>query len=225
MTGSTGASIPLDVATRQMTIANFDLRPASGIEILGIATATCLLTFVLCSMFWTGLRILWDVCYLKSNVSDIPPITNAPKKRDEVGRSVRKWSSIGSGLQTNNDGHKASSYTSHFTRSASHTRVKILKKTHATARQYYHTQIARGGKPASRKPLLLPNTAINTIRRKNNTLDMEEGLGLSSNATASFANGSHSTHPSGTASCRESKSEKNTNDFDKSFLHCRTASL
>ncbi|KAI1200456.1 hypothetical protein F5X97DRAFT_340552 [Nemania serpens] len=201
---STGASIPLDVATRQMTIANFDPRPASHIEILGLATAICLLVFVLCTMLCTGLRKLWDVCSPKSDVSDIPPPMKTPKKRDQVRRSTRKWSFI-SRLRTNHDGQKEGSLASHLTSSASNTRVKILKKTYTATKQDYYTQIPARCKPASRKPLLLPNAGINTIRRKDTTLDMEEGLGLSPNAAASSASGGHSTQPSGTASCRESK--------------------
>ncbi|KAI1190602.1 hypothetical protein F5B17DRAFT_64036 [Nemania serpens] len=223
MTASAGAGIPLDVATRQMTITNFDLRAANGIEILGITTAIFLLALILCRILCTGLLTLWDLCCLQSGVSDmIPPIMKMPKKRDEVRRSTRKWSFI-SRLRTNHGEQEGSPYTPHSTSSASKTRVKI--KPHATIKRNYYTQIPDRCKPPSRKPLPLPKAAISTTRRKDTTLDMEEGLGLSSNAAASFPNGDHFTHPSGTASCRESKSEKSIHNFDKSFLHCRTASL
>lgn len=137
-------------------------------------------------------------------------------------RSTRKWSFI-SRLRTNHGEQEGSPYTPHSTSSASKTRVKI--KPHATIKRNYYTQIPDRCKPPSRKPLPLPKAAISTTRGKDTTLDMEEGLGLSSNAAASFPNGDHFTHPSGTASCRESKSEKSIHNFDKSFLHCRTASL
>ncbi len=57
-TDAPGATVSMDIATRQMSTASFDLRPASDIEILGIATATCLLAFFLCYMLYTGLRML-----------------------------------------------------------------------------------------------------------------------------------------------------------------------
>ncbi|KAI1116227.1 hypothetical protein F5Y14DRAFT_408617 [Nemania sp. NC0429] len=215
---STGASIPLDIATRQMTIANFDFRPANGTEILGIATATCLLGLVLCCMFWTGLRMLWDACPPKSDVSDIPPIMKTPEKGGEEQQPTRQWPLISRGTQTEYDGQEESPCTA---------RVRRFQKPHAaTQQQQYYTQFSARRKRGSRKPLLLPNAAINTTRQKDTTLDMEEGLGSGSNAADYFVNGGDcSAHPSGTASCRVSKSEKSLEDFDMSFLHCRTASL
>ncbi|KAI8948285.1 hypothetical protein F4801DRAFT_468400 [Xylaria longipes] len=222
-------SVPMDIATRQMSIANFDPSPASGVEILGIATATCLLAFFLCIILCTGLRIScysWYTSASESYIGDAPSIMKMSGKRDESQRPISKWTATFLGRsRTSHDGQQHNSQTPCFARPGCIARMKIMRRNNAVPERYYYTQIPPRCKPLPRKPLLIPNSVISSIKRKDTTLDMEEGLYFNYDTAAAVPNGLDDfTHPNGMATYRESKA-KNGDHSGISFLHCRTTSL
>ncbi|KAI3344022.1 hypothetical protein F4824DRAFT_30579 [Ustulina deusta] len=215
-TDAPGATVSMDIATRQMSTASFDLRPASDIEILGIATATCLLALFLCYMLYTGLRMLSYASFA----------VKTSWKRGETPRSVCEWSATHSQPRASYDGQQEDSRTPYFANSARNTRMKTPWGKPVIMKQYYHTQIPARRKPLSRKPLPMSNSMISSIRWKDTTLDMEEGWSLRSDATASVADKyDDATRPNETTSYRESKVKENGGYSDRSFLHSYTASL
>ncbi|KAI0118871.1 hypothetical protein GGR51DRAFT_570630 [Nemania sp. FL0031] len=221
----TSTGVLIDMTARRVPTTSLSLRPASDIEILGIATATCLLAIFLCSVLWAGARVLRCAYSPKLDRSDTSHITTTSDIRAGATLSVRKWSSIPSSRsQDSSSGQQRGSQTPRFTNATSNKRMKIPWKNHVITKQYYYTQMVPRCKPASRKPLLFSNPRMTSIRWKDTTLDMEEGLSLRSNAAA-ITNG-HDDFPclKRVALCRESK-EKDAGDLNNSFLPGRVASL
>ncbi|KAI1755344.1 hypothetical protein F4782DRAFT_401419 [Xylaria castorea] len=219
----------MDVATRQMSITNFDPSPAGGIEVLGVATATCLLAFFLCIILCAGLRILCYSRYASSpefDVGDTHRIIRMSVEKNESEQSICKWTVIPPSLsRTVYDERQDISQKPCSTRPGCITRMKITRRNNVTPERHYYTQIPTRCKPVSRKPLLMPNSVISSIRRGDTTLDMEEGLSLSYDAAAAVPNGlGDLTRPYGTVKCREPKT-KNGEHSGRSFLHCRVTSL
>lgn len=229
MTASTGISLSMDIATRQMSIANFDPSPASGIEILGVATATCLLAFFLCLLLCAGLRISCCSWYSSSPGSDVnnaPHIITTSGEKCRSQRLIRKW--IGIPLRQPgivSDEQQDISQTPCSAKLSRISRMRITRRNNAIPTRYYYTQFPPRYKPVSRKPLFMPNSVISSIRQENMTSDIEEGLGLSYDATAAPPNGlGDFARSQGTTTCNESKA-KNREHSDRSFLHYRTTSL
>ncbi|KAJ8124939.1 hypothetical protein O1611_g8700 [Lasiodiplodia mahajangana] len=224
-----GTNIQIDVDAREVSTVSTNLRPASDIEILGVATATCLLAFFICSVLWTGLRRLRRTYSPELDRSGTHQTTMTSSKRDGATPSIRKWSSIPSIRSRDGSSEQQQqqqdSQTSRSTNSASNKRMKISWKNHVISKQYYYTQMAARCKPASRKPLLLPNSTIASIRWKDTTLDMEEGLSLRSNAVAAATNSHDDFSRLKRLALRGELQEKNVDDLKISFLPCRIASL
>ncbi|KAI1180238.1 hypothetical protein F4777DRAFT_305110 [Nemania sp. FL0916] len=227
MAVSTRAGALLEAAARRMSSKEVDPFPASSIEILGIGTATCLLAFFACSMFCTAFRLLWIACSSRPKASNVPSTTKASGYKGGLPSSICEWPLIPSdGSRTSWDGQRKNSLTPHFRRSACDARMKIYSKTHPVTKQYSHTRISAKHKSMPRKPLTRSTQMITSIRRKGTTLDMEEGLISRSNPTLKLtSNYGRSSYRSGTVSCREPKVKREKDECNKSFLHCRTASL
>ncbi|KAI0443426.1 hypothetical protein F4803DRAFT_315927 [Xylaria telfairii] len=228
MTVSTSISVSMDIATRQMSIANFDPSPASGIEILGIATATCLLAFFLCLLLCAGLRIScysWYSSSLGSDVSDAPHIITNSGEKYRSQQLIRKWAGTPPrqpGIHY--DGQQDISQTPCSTKPSRISRMKITRRNSVIPTRYY-TQIPPRYKPVSRKPLFMRNSVIDSTRLENMTSDMEEGLSLSYGTAVAAPNGLDDfARPQGTAICNELKA-MNDEHSGRSFLHYRTTSL
>ncbi|GAW26018.1 hypothetical protein SAMD00023353_1900180 [Rosellinia necatrix] len=218
MTASTRTGVPLDVATRQMSIASFHPRSASEIEILGIATATCLLAFFLCLMICMGLWMSWDAQFPGSNAPDLLHTTETFAERGRAFRSIRRWTGIPpSRSRTGYDGQIDGPRIPYFVGSAPATRMKTLKKSCGITNRYYHTRIPAKCKLLPRRPLLSAHVMIDSIRQKGPMLDMEEGLGLIPNTTTTVDNSPNCTRSTTVASSADRP--------DAPFLHSRTASL
>ncbi|KAI3336794.1 hypothetical protein HD806DRAFT_542579 [Xylariaceae sp. AK1471] len=223
MTTSIRAGIPENVVARQTSIETYGLRPASGIEILGIATATCLLAFFLCTMFCTILRISWCAYFPNSDACIAPHTTKISEKRGKVSRSIRKWSSTPlSRPRICYDRAADPSQTPYYTSSAYNTRIKTLGESYLSITQNGCAHI-----PTRYKLLLMPDSTTTSTRRQETTLDLEEGLSLKSNATAvATEDYDDFTRRNGAASHTEANlGEMNKAHFDSSFLPYRTASL
>ncbi|KAI0456194.1 hypothetical protein F5B21DRAFT_165029 [Xylaria acuta] len=229
MTVSMSISVPMDVATRQMSITNFDPSPASGIEILGIATATCLLAFFLCILLCAGLQISCDSWYgfsLESDVGDVPRIIKTSGEKDGSQRSICKWTVTPLGQsRTVYDEQQDISQAPCSARPGCITRMKITRRNNVIPERYYYTHIPPRCKPVSRKALLMPSSGISSTRREDATLDMEEGLNLSYDAATPVPNSPGDfTRSYRIGTCRESK-VKNGEHPGRPFLHSRTTSL
>ncbi|KAI0476662.1 hypothetical protein F4859DRAFT_57186 [Xylaria cf. heliscus] len=229
MTVSTNINVPMDIATRQMSITKFDPSPAGSIEILGIATATCLLAFFLCIIFCAGLQILCHSRYSsspESSVGHVPYIIKTSGEKDKSRRSICAWNATHLGRPRTFYGEQQDiSETPFSARLGCITRMKITRRSNVIPEKHYYTQIPPRCKPVSRKPLSMPNTTINSIKREDTTLDMEEGLSLSYKADTAIPTALNGfTRPHGTATCREPKA-KSGEHSNISFLHCRTTSL
>ncbi|KAI1133047.1 hypothetical protein F5Y10DRAFT_155433 [Nemania abortiva] len=221
MTTSPNTPVSIDVTTRQMSTTSLDIQPASYAEILGIATATCLLASFLCCVLLVGLRMLWQACYPKFDSTSAPKTSG---KRDEATPSVGKWSFIACIRSRDSHGDQQDGTpTPHFTNSAGNRRMQILRNNHK--KQYYYTQMAARCKPASRKPLPQSNFTITPIRWKDTTLDMEEGLSLRSHVAAAVNNAHDESAGSNKMASSVELEAKDADDSNLSFLPCRTASL
>ncbi|KAI1742127.1 hypothetical protein F4680DRAFT_412978 [Xylaria scruposa] len=222
-------NIPMTVATRQMSIATFDPSPASGIELLGIATATCLLAFFLCVLFCAGLRIFshsWYASYPGLHRGNTPHIIRTSAEEDGSEQSIGKRTITPfSRSRIFHDEQQDFSQPPYSARPGCITRMKIARRNNIIPERYYYTQILPRCKPVSRKRLFMPNPAISSMRREYTTLDMEEGFGLSYDAAAAVPNDlTDFPRPYETATCRESKA-KTGEHTGRSFLHCRGTSL
>ncbi|KAI0857966.1 hypothetical protein F4860DRAFT_487744 [Xylaria cubensis] len=229
MTVSLNIYTPMDIATRQMSITTFDPSPASGIELLGIATATCLLAFFLCVLFCAGLRIFSYSYYASSpelHRGNTPHIIRTSAEEDGSEQSICKQ--IVTPLSRSpifHDEQQDDSQLPCSTRPGCVTRMKIARRHNVIPERYYYTQISPRCKPLSRKRLLMSKPLTRSVRMKDTTLDMEEGLDLGYDAAAAVPNGpSDVPRPYETATCRESKA-KNGENSGRSFLHCRGTSL
>ncbi|TRX94431.1 hypothetical protein FHL15_004586 [Xylaria flabelliformis] len=230
MTVSLNIDIPMDIAARQMSITTFGPSPASGIEVLGIATATCLLAFFLCLLFCAGLRIFsysWFASSPELHRGDTPRIIRTSAEQDGSEQSICKR--IVTPLSRSpifHDEQPDDSQPPCSARPGCVTRMKIARRNNIIPERYYYTQIPPKCKPLSRKRLLMSKPVISSVRRENTTLDMEEGLGLSYDAAAAAV--PHGLgdlpRPYETATCRESKT-KDGEHPGRSFLHCRGTSL
>ncbi|KAI1423817.1 hypothetical protein F5Y12DRAFT_715937 [Xylaria sp. FL1777] len=208
ITGDPGARLSMGIVTRQMSTASFDLRPAGDIEILGIATATCLLAFFLCYMLCTGLRTLLYASFAMKT----------PRKRGETSRSGCEWSATPlSWPQTGYDGEQEDSRTPYLTSSVRITRTKTPWENPITTKKYCYTQIPARRKPLSRRPLQMSNSMLSSNRWKDTALDTEKSWSLTPNATISVL--------TDTASCKESTAKENGGYSDRSFLQYYSASL
>lgn len=226
MTISMRSDVPIGIATRQMSIASFDLRPASDIEILGIATATCLLAICLFSMLLAVLQKIWHVFSLKLGASDNSHITKTSEKRSETNRSILRWLSIPLGRSRGSyDRQQDNTQTQDLTSSTCKQRMRVSWENHVIMKQYYYTHIPTRCKPTSTEPPLPLSPKMKVTRRKITTLDMEEGLSLKSNA-AGIATNLHDnlTRSNLVSFCREPEM-KDADDSNRSFLHGRAASL
>lgn len=142
----------MDIATRPRPPKSLDLPefiPATEVEILGTATATCLLGFLLGYMLYTGLRLLF--------LTSLPEKT--PKERDETG----KWSF--STLRRSRISYDRRKETPYLTSTAHEVRIMTPWEKPVIMKQYYHTQIPARRKPLSRKPLL--GCLTNSMRSAN----------------------------------------------------------
>ncbi|KAI0435163.1 hypothetical protein F5Y09DRAFT_293895 [Xylaria sp. FL1042] len=189
----------MDIVARQMPAASLHLRPAGDIELLGIATATCLLAFFLCSMLCTGLWMLRHAVFA----------IKAGRKRGEISRPVCEWTA--NPLDPSHiscDGYQEDSKIPYSTSSARVTQMKAPWEKLVTAKQYSYTQIPARRKPISRKPLLLSDPMLYSNSWKDTELDTDRRWNLRSNETSSF----------------ESKTKENRGYSDRSFLHYSTIS-
>ncbi|KAI0402899.1 hypothetical protein F4802DRAFT_330509 [Xylaria palmicola] len=223
------ADVPTDVAIRQLSIANFDPRPANGVEILGIAVATCLLAFFLCNMLCIGLCLLRHTFSPTINIGDAPNVTPPISKTTEgvgkIPRSVYKGPAMP--LTQTHSGYNEqqnSSLVSYPLKPGCNARMGISRINHLVTKRHYYTQILPEYRPVTRKRLRISIPGKIPARQKDTTLDMEEGLVLKFDAGAHHPDKSdHSTPPNGTLPRRESKSK--SGDSEKSFLRHRAASL
>ncbi|KAI0531523.1 hypothetical protein GGR58DRAFT_524449 [Xylaria digitata] len=225
--GDPSATSSMDPATRQMPTANFYLRPASDVEILGITTATFLLALFLCYMLYVGLPMSSCVFLTKSYARDLPHIVKTSSGRDTFSQSVCEWTTIPlTRSRASYHGQHEEYQTPYFTCSAQNSRTKWSGETPITTKQYYYTRIRGRGKPLSRKPLLISNSVIHSIRQKDMALGMEEGLSLRPSTTAVVAGKyDNAIRPNETTSCMESEAKENRGHFDRSFLRHYTVSL
>ncbi|KAI1814817.1 hypothetical protein GGS20DRAFT_378913 [Poronia punctata] len=79
-----------DPALRPL-LNNIYLQPASNLEILGIATATCLLSFFLCAMLCTIFRVWWPDLFCRSDTVDALRVIEVLERRYQLRRSLRNW--------------------------------------------------------------------------------------------------------------------------------------
>ncbi|KAI1824817.1 hypothetical protein F4861DRAFT_228234 [Xylaria intraflava] len=203
MTATIDTTAPINVAVRQMSMKHFDLRPASNIELLGIAIATCLLAFFLSVMLCTGIRISWGSVSPAPDAGDIPN-TSIPGKGSKTARSIRKWSTV----------------------SLSRLRTRYYDDLHDCPQTPYFASLGYNKRMRlSRKPLLMVVPTITSVERKDAVFDLEEGLGLKSASYSAVSNGYGDSLRPGEVVCRGLKPKKNGDHSGGSFLHYRTASL
>lgn len=206
---SKGASVPLNIVARQMSVTNFEARPASNLQVLAIATATCLLALFLCSLVFIWLQDSLYPSFPEPDVGDVLYYNmKTPKERDGISRAGRNWASCSLGRPRSvHDRQRETPQESLFAGSAFETRFGMSRKSYTiTGRHLYKS--------------LVSNPTKGSIRRKNTTLDMEEGLSLISNAT----NGYDYTRPAGAVPYEERGLQMTRDHSDISFLHRRTAS-
>ncbi|RWA08018.1 hypothetical protein EKO27_g7086 [Xylaria grammica] len=225
--GDAGVIEPMDIATRQMPTASFDLGPAGDVEILGIATATCLLAFFLCYTLYMGLWMSPSASFAEPYANDAPHITKPASKRRRFPRPVCEWYKFTSNRpQASHPRQHEEFQTPYFTYSARNARVKRPEGTPILTKQYYYTQIPARGKPLSRKRLPMSSFTINSNRRKYMALDTEEGLGSRPSTTVAVADKcDRAIRSNEVISYREPKGKENRGHSDKSFLRYHTASL
>lgn len=198
----------MNIVTRQMSITNFEAHPASTLQIFAIATATCLLALFLCSLVFIWLQDSLYPSFPGPDVGDALYNMKMPEERDEILRSGRSWASSSLGRPRSVYNRlREKPQESLFAGLVSETRFGMSRKSYTiTGRHLY--------KPLVQKP------TKGSIRRKNTTLDMEEGLSLISNVT----DGCDFTRPAGAAACEERGLQIRRDHSDISFLHRRTAS-
>ncbi|KAI0526617.1 hypothetical protein F5B22DRAFT_168360 [Xylaria bambusicola] len=202
----------MNIATRQLSHSSPNLQPASDIEILGIATAICLLGFFVCYMLFTGLQMLFSASWTVRTL----------KKRGEADECL--MSSMGRS-QISYDVPRKSPY---LTSPAREVRMKTSWEAAVITKQYNYTQIPARRKPLSRKPLIFStlNPNIGATRWKDTTLDMEEGwsFGLTTTDSAT-SKPDNAIRLDEMAPCRNFKAGEKTGFYDRSFLHRYTMSL
>ncbi|KAI1282501.1 hypothetical protein F5Y07DRAFT_241724 [Xylaria sp. FL0933] len=189
-----GATVPMDIVAREVPAASLQLRPAGDIEILGIATATCLLAFFLCSMLCTGLWMLRHAVFavkIGRKRGEIPrPLIELPA--NPLTRPQVSW-----------DGYQELSGTPYSTSSARISEMKTPWETLATMKHYACTQIPARRKPLSRKPLPMSNFMLNSNSWEHKPLNAERRWSLRSNEASLF----------------EPKVKETRGYSDRSFLH------
>ncbi|KAI0804117.1 hypothetical protein GGR55DRAFT_333349 [Xylaria sp. FL0064] len=185
---------PMDIVARETPAASLHLRPAGDIEILGIATATCLLAFFLCSMLCTGLWMLRHAVFAVKTGrkrGEIPrPLVELPA--NPLTRSQVSWG-----------GYQEDSGTPYSTSSARVSEMKTPWETLATVKQYAYTQIPARRKPLSRKPLPMSSFMLNSNSWEDKPLNTERSWCLRSNEASLF----------------EPKVKETKGYSDRSFLH------
>ncbi|KAI1431156.1 hypothetical protein GGR50DRAFT_103805 [Xylaria sp. CBS 124048] len=222
MAGGFEVTVPIDIVTRQMPMGYIDSRPASGIELLGIATSTCLLALFLVNMLCTWIRMTWGASSLPSDAGDAP-VTMTPNKGSKTARLICQWSTTSLGrLRTGYD--SLQNYPKTPTASLGHnTRTKTPRTGGLSIPEHFRTQgrVRAGRKQLLRRPLLVANPSETSTERKDTIFDLEEGR-------SAFSDGSDSSGclllPDEAVTCKESKPSDEAYSGE-SFLHFRTASL
>ncbi|KAI8634824.1 hypothetical protein F5Y19DRAFT_126136 [Xylariaceae sp. FL1651] len=227
ITMSIRADAPEDVVNHQTLFENFRLRPANRIEILGIATATCLLAFFLCTLLCMILEIPCCASSPSPDGSDISDTMTISGERDERPQPLHNRTSAPLEPSRINCHETQEHPQKPYLMSLIHnTRITTAKGNLFNIKREHNAKITTGIKLAWSKLAQMPGSKIISNRRKDTTLDLEEGFNLRSNAIAGTAGGEGGlTHPDREALRKVSKMEKNGDHSGSSFLPCRTASL
>ncbi|KAI2630447.1 hypothetical protein GGS21DRAFT_491949 [Xylaria nigripes] len=214
---------PMIVATQSMSTTTFEPRPASDIEIVAIAAATCILALFLSVLLYRGARSLCSASSGTLDVGDDPSITMLPDKGSKTTRSIARWATISLGqLRIRYLGERMFSRTSSLASLDCEAQTKNSEKSPAVEKKYFHTQAQMRFKPVSRKPLWIVKSPLSSGGRDSTIFDLEEGLGWEHTAFAETSSSRDEYPP--LAACDEWKPRIGDHSGG-SFLHRSTASL
>jgi len=216
---------PGDPTVRQSTNTLLHVQPASHLEILGIATATGCLAFILCTMFCVILRASWlEYCCGSRVTGSLHDTDSRPRRVSHKWANTLPRSQAYYHEEDLEGGYRDLEFAGSDPDGPKRTSGKELNPS---CRRDYHTYGPSVYKDLSSRPWLRPDSPMGSTGRKRNIRSLDEAVTLLFD-NAPVVGGPHndSTHADEAilSTDFEANPRQEGRSYD-SFLHHCTASM